>query len=172
MLAILKFVQTLVRTLNSDGTPGQVAAGIALGSIFGLTPLLSLHNLVMVAVLMLCNVSVPGAVLGFLIFTPFGFALDPVFDMVGGALLQDASAFTPLWRAIYHTPVLSLSRVNNTVTLGSIVVWVALVVPIFFAARWGVARYRATIYVRARKWKVVRVVQASKLYNAYRWFRP
>jgi len=49
----LKLLQQLVRTLNSDGTPGQVAAGIALGAAFGLTPL------------------------------PAGFALDPLFDAIG-----------------------------------------------------------------------------------------
>ncbi len=172
MLTIVKIVQSLVRALNSDGTPGQVAAGIALGSVFGLTPLVSLHNLAMLAAIMLLNVSVPGAILGFLVFMPIGFALDPLFDAVGSGLLLEPNALTPLWQAIYHAPVLSWSHVNNTVTLGSLVGWAVLAWPIFFAARWGVARYRATIYQRIRSWTFVRSVQASKVYNVYRMFRP
>ena len=38
MLALLKLIQSLIKTLHSAGTPGQVAAGMALGSALGLTP--------------------------------------------------------------------------------------------------------------------------------------
>jgi len=46
-MLFLKFIQQLIGTLNSDGTPRQVAAGIALGAVFGLTPLINLHNLLL-----------------------------------------------------------------------------------------------------------------------------
>ena len=39
----------------------------------------------------------------------------------------------------------------NTVVLGSFVSWLALTIPIFFAARYGVAKYRATIGERVRR---------------------
>jgi uncharacterized protein (DUF2062 family) len=38
MLALLKLIQSIIKTLHSDGTPGQVAAGMALGAALGLTP--------------------------------------------------------------------------------------------------------------------------------------
>ncbi|HVE80042.1 MAG TPA: hypothetical protein VNA89_14345 [Gemmatimonadaceae bacterium] len=38
MLAILKLLQSIVRTLHSDGTPRQIAGGVALGAALGLTP--------------------------------------------------------------------------------------------------------------------------------------
>src|SRR5690349_8776329 len=44
MLALLKLVQSIIKTLHSEGTPGQVAAGIALGAALGLTPLVNAHN--------------------------------------------------------------------------------------------------------------------------------
>ena len=46
MLTLLKLIQSIIKTLHSEGTPGQVAAGIAIGSVLGLTPLLNLHNLI------------------------------------------------------------------------------------------------------------------------------
>ena len=75
-MLVLKLVQSLVKALHSEGTPGQVAAGMALGSILGLTPLVNLHNLVVIALICVLNVSVPGAVLGWALATPLGFALD------------------------------------------------------------------------------------------------
>jgi uncharacterized protein (TIGR03546 family) len=169
---IIKFIQSLVKALNSEGTPGQVAAGIALGSCLGLTPLMSLHNLAIVGVIMFFRVSVPGATLGWLIFTPFGFALDPVFDSVGMALLSDASALRALWVALYNAPIIALGNPSNTIIVGSVVTWTVGAMPIFFFARWGVGRYRVTIYDRYKDARVFKAVRASKVYDAYRLLRP
>jgi len=43
---LLKLIQSLIKALDSECTPGQLAAGLALGSILGLTPLWNLHNAV------------------------------------------------------------------------------------------------------------------------------
>ena len=64
MLALLKLLQSLIKTLHSDGTPGQVAAGMALGAVLGLTPLMNVHNLVILALILVLNVSFGGALLG------------------------------------------------------------------------------------------------------------
>ena len=61
-MLFLKLIQQLVKALNSDGTPGQVAAGIALGAVFGLTPLMNLHNLVLFGCALIFYVSMPGMV--------------------------------------------------------------------------------------------------------------
>src|SRR3954469_18442577 len=144
MLGLLKLIQSIIKTLHSAGTPGQVAAGMALGSALGLTPLMNLHNLVIFSLLVLLNVSFGGGMLGWVLFVPVGFLLDPVFDKVGLGLLT-ASSLRPLWTGWTNTPVLPYTNFNNTVVLGSFVSWLVLAVPIFFAARYGVSRYRATI---------------------------
>jgi uncharacterized protein (TIGR03546 family) len=172
MLTLVKLVQSLVKALHSEGTPGQLAAGIALGSILGLTPLVSLHNAVVFALIVLLNVSFPGAMLGWALFVPVGFLLDPVFDHIGHVLLLHTPALTPLWTTLYNTPVVPLTNFNNTVTLGSLVFAVVFFLPLFFATRWAVTRYRATIGERVRQSQWYRAVTASKLYNVYRLFRP
>ena len=172
MLALIKLVQQLVKTLNSEGTPGQVAAGLALGSALGLTPLLNLHNLVILAAAMLLNVSFPGVMLGWALAIPAGFALDPLFDAIGRALLLGSPALVPLWTRLANTPVVPLTNFNNTIVLGSFLCWVVLFLPIYFGGRWGVARYRATLYPRLARTKTFRAVTASKLYNVYKMFRP
>jgi uncharacterized protein (TIGR03546 family) len=169
---LLKLLQQLVRALNSDGTPGQVAVGLALGAALGLTPLVNLHNLVILAVITLANVSFPGAMLGWALFVPVGFALDPVFDAVGRRLLVETPALVPLWTAAYNTPVLSLANLNNSVVLGSLVVWLLAALPLFFAARFAVARYRVHVYERLARTRFFKAVAASKLYNLYRLFQP
>ena len=172
MYWIVKFIQSLVKALNSEGTPGQVAAGIALGACLGLTPFLSLHNLLIVGVILFFRVSVPGATLGWMVFTPLGFAFDPAFHALGTTLLGENSALQPLWVALYNTPVVALGNPTNTIVVGSLVGWAVSVVPIYFLARWAVGWYRATIYERYKDARVFRALRASRLYGAYRVLRP
>jgi uncharacterized protein (TIGR03546 family) len=171
MLTLLKLLQTLVKTLHSEGTPGQVAAGVALGSALGLTPLMNLHNLLVFALIVILNVSFGGGMLGWAVFVPVGFALDPVFHRIGRSLL-DSPALRPAWEAWYNTPLVPYTNFNNTVVLGSVVGWLVLLVPIFLLARYGVARYRATVGERVRRSRFYQAITASKAYNVYRLFRP
>lgn len=171
MLTLLKLIQSIIRTLHSEGTPGQVAAGIAIGSVLGLTPLLNLHNLVIFSLVVLLNISFGGAMLGWALFVPVGFLLDPVFHAAGLQLLQ-APSLRPLWTALTNIPIVPYTNFNNTVVLGSVIGWLALALPIFFAARYGVARYRATVGERVRRSRWYKAVTASRAYNVYRMFRP
>jgi uncharacterized protein (TIGR03546 family) len=170
-MLFLKFLQSLLRALNSDGTPGQVGMGMAIGLAFGLTPLLSLHNLAILALAMLTTVSFPGVLLGWAIAVPVGFMLDPLFDRVGLAILN-VEALAPLFTWIVNTPVLALSHLNNSITLGSLVVWVVLLFPAFLVFRVLVAKYRAGLFAYVQQWKVVQVLKTSKLYSFYELFRP
>lgn len=172
MYWIVKLIQSLVKALNSEGTPGQVAAGMSMGACLGLTPLLNLHNLLVVGVILFFRVSVPGAMLGWLIFTPVGFALDPIFDRIGVALLLDSSGLQDFWGAAYNAPVVALANPTNTIVVGSFVGWLLLALPIYFVARWGVGLYRRSIYERYKDAKAFRAIRGSKIYNVYRLFRP
>jgi uncharacterized protein (TIGR03546 family) len=170
-MLLLKFLQSLVKALNSDGTPGQVAAGMALGLVLGLTPMMSLHNLVFLAVAMLTTVSFPGVMLGWGIAVPIGFMLDPLFDRIGLALLTNG-ALTPFFVWIVNTPVVSLSRLNNSITLGSLVFWLVALVPSYFLFRALVQRYRDEVYARLAEMKVFQAIKASKVWGYYETFRP
>lgn len=166
-MLFLKLLQQLVKALNSEGTPGQVAAGIALGAVFGLTPLMNLHNLVLFGFALILNISMAGVFLGWMVFVPIGFALDPLFNAVGTALLG-APSLQGLWTTFYNVPVVPFTNFNNTVVLGSLVCWLVAFVPLFFLARWAVARYRAVVLERLRKMRFFQLVAASKLVTTYR----
>jgi uncharacterized protein (TIGR03546 family) len=171
VFGLIKLIQSLIGALHSEGTPGQLAAGIALGSILGLTPLVNIHNAIVFAAIVLLNVSFAGGMLGWALFVPIGFILDPLFDWIGHSLLL-APSLRGVWTSLYNTPIVPLTNFNNTVVLGSLVFALVFFVPLFFATRWAVARYRATIGERVRQSKFYRAVMASKVYNVYRMFQP
>lgn len=169
-MLLLKLLQAIVKALNSEGTPRQVAAGIAFGAALGLTPIGSLHNLVIVLLALVLNISLAGFTLGWTAFLPLGFALDPLFDAIGKALLG-APGLAPLWSRLANAPLVPFTHFNNSVVLGSLVFWVVAWLPIFFLARWGVIRYRAAIFERLSRTKLFQAVKASRLYRVWRLFQ-
>jgi uncharacterized protein (TIGR03546 family) len=172
VLALLKVVQSLVKELHSEGTPAQIATGAALGAALGLTPIANVHNVVIFALLLLLNVSFGAGMLAWALFVPVGFLLDPLFDRIGHVLLLEMPALRPLWTNWFNTPLVPYTNFNNTIVLGSVVAWLVLATPIWFAARFGVVRYRAKYGERVRQSRFFRAVTASQAYNVYRWFRP
>ena len=172
MLTLLKLFRSLVKTLHSDGSPAQIAYGVALGAALGLTPIANAHNLIVLLLLAVLNVSFAAGMLAWAVFVPVGFMFDPIFDRVGRWLLVDMTSLRGLWTTWDNVPGLALTNFNNTVVLGSVVVWLALFVPIYFAARYGVVRYRATLGEKIRNSRYYKLIEASQVYNVYRWFNP
>ena len=172
MLTLLKLFRSLMKTLHSDGSPAQIAYGVALGAALGLTPIANAHNLLVVLLLAVLNVSFAAGMLAWAVFVPIGFLFDPIFDRVGRWLLVDMTSLRGVWTTWDNLPGLALTNFNNTVVLGSVVVWLALFVPIYFAARYGVVRYRATIGEKVRNSRYYKMIEASQVYNVYRWFNP
>jgi len=171
VFTLIKLIQSLFGALHSEGTPGQLAAGIVLGAFLGLTPLFNLHNAAVFALLVLLNVSFAGGLLGWALFVPVGFLLDPLFDWIGHSLLL-APSLRGLWTSMYNMPIVPLTNFNNTVVLGSLVFALLAAVPLFLLLRWAVARYRVTVGERVRQSKFYKAVTASKVYNVYKLFRP
>src|SRR5437867_3001775 len=114
MLTFLKLLRSLVKTLHSDGSPGQIATGIALGAALGLTPIANAHNLVVLLLLAVLNVSFAAGLLAWGVFVPIGFILDPLFDRIGRWLLVDAQGLRPLWTTMDNIPGLAPTTPRRT----------------------------------------------------------
>ena len=172
MLTFIKLVRSLIKTLHSDGSPAQIAFGVALGAALGLTPIANVHNGLVLLLLAILNVSFAAGMFAWGAFVPIGFMLDPLFDRIGSWLLVDAAFLRPLWTAWDNIPGLALTNFNNTVVLGSVVFWVLLFGPLYYGAHVGVLKYRATWGERFKNSRYYKLLETSQLYSVYRWFNP
>ena len=165
MLA-LKFILKFINVLNKDASPNAIAAGLALGMVLGLTPKFGLLGLVLLVLVLMLAVNFSAALLSTAAFTVFAWAGDPLFNKIGYALLT-APSLKGLWTAFYNTPAVPWTRFNNTLVLGSLAAGLSLLVPAFFAFRWGVVKYREKILTAVQKWKITQMLKASRLYSLY-----
>lgn len=166
-MLIVQYIAKLIKILRSAATPGQIAGGFILGMILGLTPLWSLHNLVVLFILIILNVNISMAIFSFIIFSGIAYLLDPVFHNLGFFLLVDMASLKAFWTSVYNFPILGLSRFNNTVVMGSLVASLILLVPVFFISKKGVIAYREKIDPKFQKWKLIQAVKGTKIYSVY-----
>lgn len=163
----LEILAKLVKILRSAASPAQIAGGFIIGMIIGLTPFWSLHNLLLFFLLIILNVNITTALFSLMICTGMAYLLDPAFHHLGYLVLVDLSFLKGMWTYLYNFPVVALSRYNNTIVMGSLLVSLLLTIPVFILVKKGVIAYREHIDARMQKWKIVQLVKGSKIYNIY-----
>ncbi len=170
MTFFLRQVFELIRLLHSEAGTHQIAAGFALGLILGFSPAFSLQTVVVVLLLLMFRIQIGAALMGAFFFGLAAWALDPLHDVAGRAILE-AEALAPLFTTLYNMPLLPLTRFYNSVTMGAMVVSMALAPAVYVIARWLVDKYRLTVvaWLRStRLYKAMRTTSLAKWYLRYK----
>lgn len=167
---MLRLVARVLRILNSEIDPGQIGGAVALAAVFGLTPLWTLHNLLLLLLVLLLRVNLSSFILAWGLFTLFAFALDPLFDTVGHAVLT-AGPLQPLWGALYTTDLGRLSDFNNTVVMGSLVLSLLLAPLLHIGTVYAVRQYRGTVRAWMRDKPIYQLVRRTRLISLYETMR-
>lgn len=166
---MLKLLAKLLKALNSDASPSQIAFGFIAGLVVGLTPLWSLHNLAVVFLVLVLRVNVSAFLLSWIIFSAIAYLVDPLTESIGATLLAQ-SALQEFWTSLYNVDFWRLTHFNNTLTLGSFVTSVVLALPLFFVSRVLVVKYRVHVLAWVQKLKLVQIIKASKFWRIYATF--
>ena len=163
MLAILA---KILKVLNSEQSPRQIAAAISLAAIVGLTPLLSLHNLIILLLVLWLRVNLTMFLVAWPLFTVLGLALTPLSESVGSSLLQ-AESLVPMWDSFYNTLVGRWSNFYYTGVIGSLAIAVVLAIVLFPLSQLLISNYRSKWLERFEQYHIVKMLKASKLWQLY-----
>jgi uncharacterized protein (TIGR03546 family) len=167
----LKFIANFIKILREGQTPAQVAGGFALGSILGLSPMLTLQGLIVWLVILVLDVNLSAATLSLLIFSLIAFIFDPIFHRLGYYLLVNIDGLKVIWTTLYNAPIAPLTRFNNTVVIGSFVCALILFPFVYFCMKKFVVAYRKTIGNRIQKTKIYQFINRSWIVQTYQRIR-
>ncbi|MDH5784842.1 MAG: TIGR03546 family protein [Chromatiales bacterium] len=159
----------LIKALNAETDPWQLSLAFVLAMIMGFTPLISLHNLLILLLALVIRVNLSGFILAFGFFTGIAYLLDPLFIRVGESLLLKPE-LRDLWTGLYQSDFWLLTHFNHNITLGSVVVSLSLALPLFFLFNWIIVNYRHHILAWVRSSHVVQVIKATKVFRLYETF--
>ena len=163
----LNFIFKLLKALHSSEEPRHIAAGFALGSIIGLTPALSLHNLIVFLLILILNVSIPAAFFGIFCFSCFAYFFDAQFHSLGYWLLVELEFLKPFWTYLYNIPIAPLTKFYNTVVLGSLVTSLILLFPVYWSFKQLVKFYQANLAAKVKQLKIIQILKGNNLYQMY-----
>jgi len=166
----LKYIQSLFKTLNADVSPNEIAAGFMLGAMIGFIPKFNLLALLLWVIVLMVRVNFGMATAAVVIFSIVGSITDPLAERMGFWLLTGVPALQGFWSFLYNTPIIPFTSFNNTLVIGNLALGLLLAIPVFLGARHFVMAYRSHLKARIMKWRIMQILQASKLYNLYsRW---
>ena len=167
----LKLVRDFIKILREGQTPAQVAGGFALGSILGLSPMLTLQGVAVWLLIFALNVNLSASLVALTVFSLVAFLLDPLFHWFGFQVLVNIDSLHSLWTSLYNAPIAPLTRFNNTVVMGSFLCALLLFIPIYFGMKRFVIAYRTTVGARVEKMKIFQIVRRSAIVQWYERLR-
>lgn len=156
----------MFRALNSETGPWQIAFAGGFALIIGLTPLWSVHNVLVLLLVFVLRVHLASFFVLWAVFTGFAFLLDPWFDHLGYQWLT-SDAWEGLWTRLYQSDWWQVTRFNHTITLASLAASLLLFLPTVLSLRVAVVRYRDRVMPILSRMKIVQAAKASRLYELY-----
>jgi uncharacterized protein (TIGR03546 family) len=166
MTLLLKQLFSLIKLLNSDKGTHQIATGVVAGMILGFSPMLSLQSLLVFVCLFFFRIQIGAAFTTAFFFAIPAFLLDPVFHVIGSAILEIESLKEP-FTTLYNMPIVPLTRFNNSVVMGAGVTAIVLAPVTFVASKKLIAAYRDKVVARFEKTKFWKAVKATAFYQWY-----
>ena len=163
----IKFVKSLIKLLHSEISPNEIAGGIALGAMIGLTPVFTIQKIALFMLVLILKVNIGAALFSVAVFALAGLLLDPVSHQLGYLLLAKIQPLTSLWAAMYNMPIVPFTRFYNTVVLGSFVLSLILFVPLFLLSKKLIIKYRQDYRQHVEKWKIVKLLKLTSIYSIY-----
>ena len=164
---MLRAILKLLHVLNSEAEPGQISLALAFGLITGFTSLWSLHNLLVLLLVLVLRVNLSAFLLGTAVFSGIAYLLDPVFHRVGLAVLT-AQPLEGVWIVLYNSTLWRIERFNNSIVMGSLLISLALFVPTVLALNWTIRQYRARVLASVKRLRIVQALTATKFAQMYR----
>jgi uncharacterized protein (TIGR03546 family) len=166
MTILLKQIFNFIKLLNSDKGSNQIAAGIVAGMILGFAPVFSLQTILVILIIFFFRIQIGAALMTAPVFKIIAYALDPVFDKVGGGILE-MDALHGVFTTMYNLPILPFTRFNNSIVMGSGVVALILAPLVFVLSNRIIATYRENVVARFQKTKIWKAFTATTFYNWY-----
>jgi uncharacterized protein (TIGR03546 family) len=163
---MLKLLANLLRVLNSESNPGQISLAFCLAMVAGLTPFWSLHNLLVLLLVLLIRVNLSAFLVVLMFFSGVAYLLDPLFHRIGLAVLT-ADSLEGLWTSFYHSTLWRIERFNNTIVMGSLSFSLVVFIPLYLLLNLGIIRYRAHVLAWVERTRLMQILKASRFYSLY-----
>lgn len=165
---MIRPVIRLIKALQSNTSPVEVASGAVLSLYIGLTPLNGTHQVFLFLLFFFLKINRAATVLLLpLVKLFYVLGLAYVADRIGYYLLTEPAFLRPFWSWATHAPVAAYLNLNHTLVLGGFVIALVLSLPLYMGVCKLIESYRESVAKRTQQWKIVRWLQGLGI---VKWF--
>lgn len=151
----------LLKILNSETAPEQISLALAFALVVGFTPLWSLHNLVVLFLVMVLRVNFTSFLAGIALFAMLSYLLDPFFHQFGYMILT-WEPLHGLFTNMNNSTLWRIENFNNTIVMGSLLASIICFIPVYFITMTLVQRYRTQFIHWVKKTRLAQLLKAKK----------
>lgn len=152
---MIKYLVRLIKALNANTHPGDIAHAVALGLLLALVPKGNLLWPFLFILTMFIRMNKGAFFLSFILLSfVVPFADVPVERF--GNLVLTIPPLQPVFTGLYQTPFVGFTRFNNTMVAGSFIAGILVYLPVYLLVRLLLTVYRK---------KLQPLITNSKLYK-------
>ena len=160
ILWLIKQINKILKAINSEQSPKEIALGFSIGIILGVVPFNIVTSTGWLIILVSLKTNISIAVLGIAIGKLLTLFIHPLAHILGLRLLTQPS-IESLWTTLYNSPIV-LTQFNNTITLGSTVIGILTIPLTYIGAKKGIIIYREKYRDKLNNTKLMKLIKASK----------
>jgi uncharacterized protein (TIGR03546 family) len=152
------------KALILETTPRQLAWGFALGMVIGLVPKGNLIAIALMTLFCALRINLAAGTGSIALFAWLGMYLDPLSHQLGHFLLTHES-LQGFWTKLAAMKVMPWTDFNNTVVLGSTLIGLTALLPVYFATRPIFARFTPKLAEYVKKYRLLTILTGGQLVN-------
>lgn len=161
MFYLLRPFRFFAKAVTAENAPRQLAWGFAIGVLVGLVPKGNLIAIVLMTILGGLRVNLGAGMLAAFLFSWVGMVTDPLTHRMGLAILE-IDALRPFYVWLYNLPLMAWTSFNNTVVLGSLLLGLTLVYPVFRLSEPQFEKYAPRFTARVQKYRLVKLLWGTE----------
>ena len=143
---MLRPLLSLLTEALEEESPRVLAASLAFGMLLGFVPKDNLIMVVLGILMLALRFNLTLTTTSAALFSGVAAMFDPIADALGRAVLTHP-LFAEFWARLYEIPLLPWTRFNNTVVMGSLLLALGLMTPMYLVCVRLVERYRPAVAV-------------------------
>ena len=166
MIIIIKNLLNILKVLVDNTSPKQITWSLVLGIGLGISPFLSIQFFLILIVLLLFNIQFSLALSSSFFFKLLMSLPTSLFDYLGEAVLTNKS-LQPYFEKMMNTPLIPYTNFNNTIVMGSFIVYIFSLPALYLITYFFVKRYQEIIVSKLKSTKIYLFIKSSFIVKWY-----
>lgn len=159
---MLKKIIMLLKSLNTNSHPGEIAHAVAIGFTLGFIPKGNLLWIFLFVLFLFVRINKGALFLITLLASTIAPLFDSLFDTLGYWILTKPN-LSPLFSSLLDIPFIAFTSFNDTIVMGSLCASLLLYLPLYVLTRFIIRLWRSTLLP-----KIVTIPLFKKMGNLFK----